>query len=153
MTSGSPHPRRSRPAALQDGSTLVGFRHHLRPATVPGQATYLVSRQGVTTLHGALADVLVPLLDGTRSLAEILHGAAPTLTAEQAEGGLRLLSEAGLLRFGGPAPAEAGPAATGTDPVAEAYWDLAGLDGARAAAGLAGSRLRILPLAGVDAEP
>lgn len=153
MTSESPHTRRLGSAALQDGSTLVGFRHHLRPATVPGEATYLVSRRGVTTLHGALADVLVPLLDGTRSLAEILHGAAPALTAEEAQGGLRLLSEAGLLRFGSPAPAEAGPAATDTDPVAEAYWDLAGLDGARAAAGLAGSRLRVLPLAGVDPGP
>ncbi|MFF4490059.1 TOMM precursor leader peptide-binding protein [Streptomyces sp. NPDC001544] len=153
MTSGSPHTRRSGPAALQDGSTLVGFRHHLRPATVPGEATYLVSRRGVTTLHGALADVLVPLLDGTRTLAEILAGAAPALTAEEAQDGLRLLSEAGLLRFGGPAPAEAGPPMTSTDPVAEAYWDLAGLDGARAAAGLARSRLRVLPLTGVDAEP
>jgi hypothetical protein len=66
MTSESSLPRRSGPAALQNGSALVGFRHHLRPATVPGEATYLVSRQGVTTLHGLLADVLVPLLDGTR---------------------------------------------------------------------------------------
>jgi ribosomal protein S12 methylthiotransferase accessory factor len=107
----------------------------------------------VTTLHGALAEVLVPLLDGTRSLAEILHSAAPALTAEEAQGGLRLLSDAGLLRFGSPAPAQAGPAVASNDPVAEAYWDLAGLDGARAAAGLAGSRLRVLPLGGVDAEP
>lgn len=148
MTSEPSVPRRSGPAALRDGSTLVGFRHHLRPATVPGEATYLVSRQGVTTLHGLLADVLVPLLDGTRSLAEILHAAAPALTTEEAEDGLRLLSEAGLLRFRNPALA-----ATDTDPVAEAYWDLAGLDGARAAAGLTCSRLRVLPLGGVDAGP
>ncbi|MGY0019276.1 TOMM precursor leader peptide-binding protein [Streptomyces sp. YJ-C3] len=148
MTSGLPHTRRPGPAALQDGSTLVGFRHHLRPATVPGEATYLVSRRGVTTLHGALAEVLVPLLDGSRSIADVLHCAAPALSSEEAEGGLRMLSEAGLLRFGSPAPA-----ATITDPVAEAYWDLAGLDGARAAAGLASSRLRILPLSGVDAAP
>lgn len=148
MTSGPPHTSEPGPAALQDGSTLVGFRHHLRPATVPGKATYLVSRQGVTTLYGALAEALVPLLDGTRSLAEILHEAAPALTTEDVEGGLRLLSEAGLLRFCSPAPA-----ARGCDPAAEAYWDLAGLDGARAAAGLVGSRLRVLPIAGIDAEP
>ena len=141
-------PRRSGPAGLLDGSTLVGFRRHLRPATVPDEATYLVSRQGVTTLHGLLADVLVPLLDGTRSLTQILHAAAPALTAEEAEGGLRLLSEAGLLRFRNPALA-----ATDTGPAAEAYWDLASLDGARAAADLTCSRLRVLPLAGVDAEP
>lgn len=148
MTSGSPHSWRSGPAALQDGSTLVGFRYHLRPANVPGEATYLVSRRGVTALRGALAEVLVPLLDGTRSLTEILRAAAPALSAEETQGGLHLLSEAGLLRFEQPAPA-----ATDTDPVAEAYWDLAGLDGARAAAGLAGARLRVLPLAGVDAGP
>ncbi|MGW2476190.1 TOMM precursor leader peptide-binding protein [Streptomyces sp. NPDC001665] len=148
MTSGPSHPRRPGPAALQDGSALVGFRHSLRPATVPGEATYLVSRRGVTTLQGAVADTLVPLLDGNRSLAEILHRAAPALTADEAQGGLRLLAEAGLLRFGSPVA----PAAD-TDPVAEAYWDLAGVDGALAASGLAASRLRILPLPGVDAGP
>ncbi|MFE0208526.1 TOMM precursor leader peptide-binding protein [Streptomyces sp. NPDC058985] len=148
MTSESRLPRRHRQAARQNGSPLVGFRHHLRPATVPGEATYLVSRQGVTTLHGVLADVLVPLLDGTRSLAEILHAAGPALTGEEVEDGLRLLSEAGLLRFCDPALA-----APASDPAAEAYWDLAGLDGARAAAGLHHTRLRILPLGDVDPEP
>lgn len=153
MTPGSSHTERPGPDGLRDGSALVGFRHHLRPATVPGEATYLVSRRGVTTLHGALAEVLVPLLDGTRSLTEILRRAAPALSVEETQGGLRMLSEAGLLRFSTEVPAMAGPAVTGTDPVAEAYWDLAGLDGARASAGLADARLRVLPLAGVDAEP
>ena len=139
---------RSAPAARHDGSALVGFRHHLRPATVPGEATYLVSRQGVTALHGPAAEVLVPLLDGTRSLAEIRHATACALTAQETDQGLELLEQAGLLRFGDPAAAVGG-----TDPVAEAYFDLAGLDGARAAAGLVGSRLNILPLAGVDAAP
>ncbi|MFI0928490.1 TOMM precursor leader peptide-binding protein [Streptomyces sp. NPDC021012] len=147
MTSEPSLPWKSARAALRDGSALVGFRRHLRPATVPGEATYLVSRQGVTTLHGVLADVLVPLLDGSRSVAEVLRAASPALSAEETEDGLRLLSEAGLLRFRHPA------LAAGTDPVAEAYWDLAGLDGARAAAGLDGSRLRILPLGDVDAAP
>ncbi|MFB7513110.1 TOMM precursor leader peptide-binding protein [Streptomyces sp. NPDC056144] len=144
----SPYSVEAGRAALRDASTLVGFRHHLRPATVPGEATYLVSRQGVTTLHGLLADVLVPLLDGTRSPAQVLAAAAPALTRQEAEDGLCLLSDAGLLRFERP-----GRATAGSDPVAEAYWDLAGLDGARAAAGLNGSRLRIWPLAGVDAGP
>ncbi|ROQ65383.1 ribosomal protein S12 methylthiotransferase accessory factor [Streptomyces sp. CEV 2-1] len=148
MTLESPLPQGPGPAVLPDGSALVGFRHHLRPATVPGEATYLVSRRGVTTLHGVLADVLVPLLDGTRSLNEILRAASSVLTTEEVEDGLARLSGAGLLRFCDPALA-----ATGTDPVAEAYWDLAGLDGTRTAAGLAGSRLRVLPLNGVDAAP
>jgi len=148
MTLESSLPQGPGPAVLPDGSALVGFRHHLRPATVPGEATYLVSRRGVTTLRGVLADVLVPLLDGTRSLSEILRAASPVLTSAEAEDGLARLSEAGLLRFSDPAPA-----ATATDPVAEAYWDLAGLDGTRTAAGLTGSRLRVLPLGGVDAAP
>ncbi|RAG85328.1 hypothetical protein DN069_12385 [Streptacidiphilus pinicola] len=135
-------------APRHDDAALVGFRHHLRPATVPGEATYLVSRQGVTAVHGPLAEVLVPLLDGTRSLTQIRSATAGALTAEQTEEGLRLLGEAGLLRYTDPATTVAG-----ADPVAEAYFDLAGLDGARAAAGLEGSRLAILPLAGVDAAP
>ncbi|MER6347550.1 TOMM precursor leader peptide-binding protein [Streptomyces sp. NPDC001595] len=133
-----------------DDSALVGFKPHLHPATVPGDATYLVSRRGVTALHGASAEVLVPLLDGTRSLAEIRRLASPALTADETEESLRALTRAGLLRFRPRHPRD--PAAPG-DPAAEAYWTLAGLDDARATAGLAGSRLRVLALPGVDAGP
>ncbi|MEU6439219.1 TOMM precursor leader peptide-binding protein [Streptomyces sp. NPDC047046] len=126
-------------------SPLVGFKSHLRPTVVPGDATYLVSRRGVTALHGSQAEVLVPLLDGTRSAPAVLREAATLLGGEAAEGALHALDAAGLLRFGG----------TGSrhvDPVAEAYWDLIGLDGDRAAGALAGATVAIEALPGVSRE-
>ncbi|MER7765571.1 TOMM precursor leader peptide-binding protein [Kitasatospora sp. NPDC096140] len=76
----------------------VGFKSHLRPETVPGQAVYLVSQRGLTTLRGDHAEVLAPLLDGSRSTAAVLREAAPALAAEETLGSLRALASAGLLR-------------------------------------------------------
>ncbi|WP_184348889.1 TOMM precursor leader peptide-binding protein [Streptomyces olivoverticillatus] len=138
-----------------DASLLVGFKRHLRPTVVPGEAVYLVSHRGVTALHGEHAGVLVPLLDGTRSVQDVLSAAAPALTAQEAEEALRTLDEAGLLRFDravAPSASDAGRSVP-VDRAAEAYWDLAGLDGRQAAAALAAAAVRIEALGGVDAEP
>lgn len=125
---------------------LVGFKSHLRPTVLPDDATYLVSRRGVTALHGHPAEVLVPLLDGTRSPHAVLREAAPELGIEDAEAALRALDGAGLLRFDVPEPPH-------TDPAAEAYWDLIGLDGGRAAATVAGATVAVEALPGVAADP
>ncbi|MEV4442555.1 TOMM precursor leader peptide-binding protein, partial [Streptomyces sp. NPDC049577] len=135
-----------------DSELLVGFKRHLRPTVVPGEAVYLVSHRGVTALHGEQAGVLVPLLDGTMSVREVLSAAAPLLTAAEAEEALLTLDGAGLLRFDRDEAPAAGPG-TPADPAAEAYWDLAGLDGRQAAAALAASSVWIEALSGVDPEP
>ncbi|GGX96640.1 TOMM precursor leader peptide-binding protein [Streptomyces hiroshimensis] len=137
----------SRPSA--DGGGLVGFKSHLRPTVVPGDAAYLVSPRGVTALHGSHVETLVPLLDGTRSPGAVLQDAAAVLGPEAAGASLRILLDSGLLRLrpGRPAP-ESGP-----DPAAEAYWDLAGLDGGRAAAAVTGATVRIEALDGLDPGP
>ncbi|WP_405404647.1 TOMM precursor leader peptide-binding protein [Streptomyces sp. NBC_01104] len=136
-------------AAMPDDA-LVGFKRHLHPTVVPGEATYLVSPRNVTALHGVHAEVLVPLLDGTRSVRSVLHAAAPALTAEEAGNSLRELTGSGLLNFR-PAPSGNSPAAL-SDPVAEAYWDLAGLDGGQASAELARSSVRIVTVGDLNAE-
>ncbi|MYT20093.1 hypothetical protein GTW69_07290, partial [Streptomyces sp. SID7760] len=107
------------PAAQDAAEALVGFKSHLRPTVVPGDAAYLVSRRGVTALGGSGAEVLVPLLDGTRTAGAVRQEAARTLGAEEADAALRSLADAGLIRSTTPAAEDA----------AEAYWDLAGLDG------------------------
>ncbi len=58
---------------METGTTpsRPGFRKHLRPAVVPGDATYLVSEQGVTAVEGAAMAALAPLLDGSRDLAQL----------------------------------------------------------------------------------
>ncbi|MFF5899184.1 TOMM precursor leader peptide-binding protein [Streptomyces argenteolus] len=141
--------RDGHPATPEDTSVLVGFKSHLKPMVVRGEAVYLISRRGVTALRGMPAEVLVPLLDGTRSPAAVLREASPALTADETRDALRRLSEAGLVRFS-PRP---GRTELPSDRAAEAYWDLAGLDGARATRTLAEASVRILPLAGTDPGP
>ncbi|MFJ3169660.1 TOMM precursor leader peptide-binding protein [Streptomyces roseus] len=131
------------PAAQDAAEALVGFKSHLRPTVVPGDAAYLVSRRGVTALGGSGAEVLVPLLDGTRTAGAVRQEAARTLGAEEADAALRSLADAGLIR-------STTPAAEGA---AEAYWDLAGLDGGVAAAGLARAAVAVEALPGLDPGP
>ncbi|WP_326700529.1 TOMM precursor leader peptide-binding protein [Streptomyces sp. NBC_01754] len=134
-----------------DGA-LVGFKSHLRPTIVPDEAVYLMSRRGVTVLHGAHAETLVPLLDGTRSLAAVLRDAAPAVGAADAEAAVRALADAGLVRFRPPGADGRGAPLAG-DPAAEAYWDLTGLDGPRAAAEVALTAVRVEALPGLDPTP
>ncbi|MCQ1582626.1 DUF4423 domain-containing protein [Streptomyces parvus] len=133
------------PAAVR--APLRAGRHR-RPPGVPGEAVYLVSHRGVTALHGDPAEVLAPLLDGSRSPADVLREAAPSLTADEALDALRALEASGLLALR-QAPAEP-PAAVPDrpDPAAEAYWDLAGLDGARVCATLARSAVHVVAAGG-----
>ncbi|MFJ8649674.1 TOMM precursor leader peptide-binding protein [Streptomyces sp. NPDC093546] len=142
------------PAPGAAGDLLVGFRAHLRPTVVPGDAAYLVSRRGVTALNGREAEILVPLLDGTRTVGAVRREAARILGVRDTEAALGALADAGLLRFTAPAAtgvAEAEPAPRGAE--AEAYWDLAGLDGGLAAAELARGSVAIEALPGLDPAP
>ncbi|MFD8631203.1 TOMM precursor leader peptide-binding protein [Streptomyces sp. NPDC059533] len=148
--------RQTEPLACEDA--LVGFKSHLRPTVVPDDAAYLVSRRGVTALHGSAAEILVPLLDGTRTVGAVHREASRTLGPEDVEAALSALADAGLIRFSAP-PAAAGAAGEGARVPsprrarAEAYWDLAGLDGGRAAARLERSAVTIEALPGVDPAP
>ncbi|GAA3234037.1 TOMM precursor leader peptide-binding protein [Streptomyces thermocoprophilus] len=125
-------------------SARLGFKLHLQPTVVPGEAAYLMSRRGVTALHGTHAEALVPLLDGTRSLEGVLREAAPVLGAAEALLTVNDLLAAGLLRSVRPD--------TGPDRAAEAYWDLAGLDGGTTAARLRYAAVWIEALTDVDRE-
>ncbi|AUG77383.1 hypothetical protein CFP65_2554 [Kitasatospora sp. MMS16-BH015] len=124
------------------GEARLGFKAHLRVRVVPGEATYLVSPRSVTALRGPEVEILAPFLDGTRTGVEILAAVAGRLSADQAIKGLRALVETGLVRT-----------RTDTvDPAAEAYWDLAGLNGGQAAADLARDGIRVVTLGGIDQE-
>ncbi|WP_228974911.1 TOMM precursor leader peptide-binding protein [Streptomyces sp. DH12] len=141
----------------------VELKSHLTPAVVPGEAAYLVSHAGVTALRGAPAEVLVPLLDGTRTPAGLLAAAAPALSREEVADALRVLDGTGLLRYRAhPRPAPTAPGApsgsggnsgSGDARATEAFFDLAGLDGAHATERLAQAAVRIVALPGTDPAP
>ncbi len=99
---------------------LIGFKRHLRAATVPGEAVYLTSVRGTVALSGEPMQVLAPLLDGSRTLAEVHTVASRELEAGQLGRILGMLAGANLV---GARPRHQ----VGDDEAAQAFWDLAGL--------------------------
>ncbi|MFC6083106.1 TOMM precursor leader peptide-binding protein [Sphaerisporangium aureirubrum] len=124
-------------------SPRIGFKRHLRPE-ISGEAVYLLSARGTTALSGRPAQILAPLLDGSHSVDEVYREASSELPPWQIEEVLGRMGEAGLIGYRSAAPdADAG---------AEAYWDLAGLDGDHITGALPKALLGVVPL-GVDPEP
>ncbi|HEX6521700.1 MAG TPA: TOMM precursor leader peptide-binding protein [Streptosporangiaceae bacterium] len=128
-------------------SMVVGFKRHLRAETIPAEAVYLLSGAGVTALSGASIERLAPLLDGTRTLAELQRDALPHLAAAEVGRLLDRLAEADLIEF------RPITAAGQRDPAADAYWSLAGLDPAVAAAAVGTARAEVLAIGGADPRP
>ena len=124
---------------------LVGFKRHLRSTVIPGEAAYLLSPLGVTALQGEHIEILAPLLDGSRTLADVVRDATPVMTAAQVGRLIGQLLEADLLAF-----RDGAPQTRPRDSAAEAYWDLAGLDGPLAADALARTPVRLVSIGEVD---
>jgi oxazoline/thiazoline synthase len=132
------------PTATPPGDRYLGFKSHLRLAVVPGEAAYLLSPHGVTALEGGHVEVIAPLLDGSRTLAGIVRDAAPAVTAAEVGNFVGRLAEAGLITFREVA------AEAAEDRAAEAFWDLAGLNGALAAGMLTHTPITLTAVGGVD---
>ncbi|HEU5429418.1 MAG TPA: TOMM precursor leader peptide-binding protein [Actinocrinis sp.] len=128
-----------------DTGRLVGFKRHLRSTVIPGEAAYLLSPLGVTALQGEYIEVLAPLLDGSRTLAGVVRDATPAMTAAQVGRLIGQLLEADLLAFRDGTPQD-----RPRDSAAEAYWDLAGLDGPLATQALARTPIRLVSVGEVD---
>ncbi|MGW6835155.1 TOMM precursor leader peptide-binding protein [Streptomyces sp. NPDC054949] len=132
--------------AAREGAELIGFKAHLAATVVPGEAAYLVSHREVLALRGEHAEVLAPLLDGSRTVEGVILDAASRLRPDQTRAALSHLAAAGLVRTRS-APVEGARAAE-----SEAYWDLLGLDGGAAARDLRRARVRVMALGGVGPE-
>ncbi|WP_377270045.1 TOMM precursor leader peptide-binding protein [Peterkaempfera sp. SMS 1(5)a] len=130
-----------RPEAEQAGRPL-GFKPHLRLEIVPGEATYLLSAQGVTAVQGRYVEKLAPLLDGTRTLERLLAEAEPQVPAAAAGRLIADLARANLVGYRVPA----------VDDAAQAYWELAGVDGGEAEAALGRLPVAVVATGRIDAE-
>lgn len=121
----------------------VGFKRHFTSFVVDGEAVYLVSERGVCTVSGRLAQLLAPLLDGTRTAGQISSELAGTVSGERVDGALENLVKGGWV--------------TPTDPAADraaaAFFEMAGLDGDTALAALSAATVRIESYGAVDAGP
>ncbi|WP_156754431.1 TOMM precursor leader peptide-binding protein [Actinokineospora pegani] len=127
------------------GQDRIGFRRHLRPEIVEGEAVYLFAENGVTALRGRAIELLAARLDGTRRVPELLRDLPAGVSAEQVDRMLDRLGAAGLI---GPRP-DPDP---GQDAAALAYWDAAGLDPAAAAAAALAAEVTVLRVGSADAE-
>ncbi|GAA2598489.1 TOMM precursor leader peptide-binding protein [Streptomyces axinellae] len=126
----------------------VAFRRHLTPVVVPGDATYLVSEQGVTAIGSDAVAALAPLLDGSRDLAALVRDARETLSPAALGGLLAQLTRAGLVdRFAPPRPdARQGPGEGDRQDAEAAFWECAGLHGDRARERMAAARVQLRDL-------
>jgi ribosomal protein S12 methylthiotransferase accessory factor len=116
---------------------LVSFKGHLRVETIPAEAVCLISERGMTALSGPSIERLAPLLDGTRTVAQVKRAVSPDLSANDVEELLRRLSAAGLITYLSAPPAEQ------PGEGAHAYWNLAGIDAGAAAVALASSSVEV----------
>ncbi|MFG2006894.1 TOMM precursor leader peptide-binding protein [Spirillospora sp. NPDC048911] len=114
----------------------IGFKRHVAPAIVPGEAVYLLSAQGTIALSGAKIQSLAPLLDGRHSLDEVRE--RTRLSDAEVDATLSKLAEANLVGYRKPS----------SEPPADAYWDLAGAETAEAPAG----RVRLIELGDEESD-
>jgi ribosomal protein S12 methylthiotransferase accessory factor len=103
-------------AREQVSRARLAFKGYFECRVVPGEGVYLLAEHRQTVLRGALVEALAPLLDGTRSRAEIAGDLASRFTERAVDDGLDQLFAACLL--------------TSTEGAAdrrqEAFWELAG---------------------------
>ncbi|MER5917548.1 TOMM precursor leader peptide-binding protein [Streptomyces sp. NPDC001982] len=129
---------------------FVAFKRHVRAETVPGEAVFLWSDKDVTAVRGAGVEALAALLDGSRTLPQLLREAAAAMPVDEAGRLVRRLAEANLVGYrpDGRRAEEAG--AEGRS--AEAYWDRAGLEGAAAEEQVRGTQVALITVGDVDGE-
>ncbi|HEX6358961.1 TOMM precursor leader peptide-binding protein [Actinophytocola sp.] len=121
----------------------VGFKRHLRAHVVRGEAVYLLSERGATSVQGSSVEALAPLLDGTRDLATLRREVPTGIAPAEAGGIVMRLMDAGLVSLRAPMDPElAVPAPT------LAYWEAAGLDPAAAARGTTTTTVQTIMLDG-----
>ncbi|MFJ9691301.1 TOMM precursor leader peptide-binding protein [Kitasatospora sp. NPDC101183] len=121
----------------------LGFQPHYTPYVVDGEALYLVSERGVSVVDGRLAQALAPLLDGTRTAEQIGRELAGTVPADRVRTAVETLRRRGYLAE------RTGP----EDRAAEAYFAMAGLDGAASAQALRTGRARVEVYGDLDPAP
>jgi bacteriocin biosynthesis cyclodehydratase domain-containing protein len=125
---------------------LVSFKGHLRVETVQAEAVCLISERGVTVLSGHSIEKLAPLLDGTRTVAQVKRELSSDLSADDVEALLGRLSAADLITYLSTRATER------PGEGAHAYWNLAGLDGRVAAAALASSSVEVVAVGRTNRE-
>ncbi len=123
----------------------IGFKRHLRAHVVRGEAVYLLSERGATSVRGASIEALAPLLDGTRDLAALRRDVPAGIAPSEAGTIVMRLVDAGLVTLRTPMEPE-----LTAEPPTLAYWEAAGLDPARAVHRTTGTTIQTIAIGEVD---
>ncbi|WP_280689490.1 MULTISPECIES: TOMM precursor leader peptide-binding protein [unclassified Kitasatospora] len=119
------------------------FKRHIGVHPVPGDGVFLLLAGRTVVLHGAMIQLLAPLLDGRWTRDEIVEQASASFAADSVRRQLDRLVGAGFL-------VESEP---GEDRQAAGYWELAGTQAAHAEHRLARGAVSVTAVGGADASP
>lgn len=122
-------------------TTRPRFKRHFRVETVDGEASYIISERDLLVLRGEAVQLIAPLLDGQRSIDDVLEAVDGRLDPARAAFVVDQLVRQGQATWADPA----------AEPRAAAYWDMAGLDGDRALTAVRSSAVRLILLGDVPA--
>src|SRR4051812_10702040 len=113
---------------------IPAFRRDLRVEITESDGVFLLAERDVVRLSGALYRTVVPLIDGRRTVDELVELARGRAAAAEVHYAIERLGAAGFL-------VEAD--GDGPDPAA-AFWEALGVEPRRARAALAQARVRLL---------
>lgn len=119
------------------------IKHSYRCEVVPSAGVFLLSEAGYVGLRGAAYQHLVPLLDGSRCVEELIAALQDTVSAPEVYYALELLRTKGYLV----------DASVPFAPEQAAFWELAGVDPAVAARRLSETTVSVTAIGGLDAGP
>ncbi|MFD7997968.1 TOMM precursor leader peptide-binding protein [Streptomyces mirabilis] len=118
----------------------IRFKGHIGVYPVPGDGVFLLLGSRTVVLHGAMIQLLAPLLDGRYTRDEVVERASTSFSADSVRHQLDKLAGAGFL-------VESDP---GEDLRAAGYWGLAGVNAARAERRLARGVASVTAVGGAD---
>jgi ribosomal protein S12 methylthiotransferase accessory factor len=119
------------------------IKHSYHCEVVPSVGVFLLSEIGHVGLRGAAYQHLVPLLDGSRSVEELVAVLQGTVSAPEVHYALERIRKKGYL----------GDASVPLAPEQAAFWELAGVDPRGAARRLSETTVSVMALGGVSADP
>ncbi len=119
------------------------FKAHLHVEVVPGEGVLILSEDAAKTLQGGAYEKIVPLIDGRRSMDEIVDALAGQVDAARVYYVLNSMEAKGYL-------AEATPDVPAS---VAAFWHGAGIDPAAALAALRDKRVSVQAIGAADSAP